>query len=628
MRSRINERTAWWLALAVLLLIGGTLRFTGYNFSLPYVDHPDEPNFSLAAQMIIDTGTSKPLHYEGYPPGIITLNYLFLRFFHDPTTPPSTVIWMIRLLSITASLVLLVVIALLGRLLTTPSAGLLAALLWAINPTAIEHARYATADTFVALFTVLAVYLVLAGVIYRRDGWVTAGIVTNLLGIVFKYQSGFVLPLLLLVSLTPLLEPNADRRHIRDKFILRALIVGAFAFWLVLIYPSLDANQIPYWVAPTNNMSLPSADRLLQGINLLVTTNAAGWLLAALAAAGIALSRRHLWRIGGVAAALLFWLFGVGLFGAYDIRQMIGALAFLAVLIGVGLAGWIEAFAARLTQRRLAIGALVTAVIVILLIPDFNKALADAYNRTLPDRRNDLAHWMDISVPPGSYIAPVDNHKTFNREWGGYAGSNVFPYAGAAMLNAQGLAAARADGVTYAIIPYGDYQNLAPEVGKQVFLLKAYPPSPDYRGPDMAVLRLAPIQHPAQGQLGSIDWVGYDLNATDVTPEDTLQFTLYWQAEQPTDAAYVVYNHLIDPQTGAIVAQIDGDPLPDLRRPSSAWDDPTETLISRPFTLPLTDVPPGTYQLVTGFYRRDTGERLRSPQDEDGLVVASIHVHE
>ncbi|MFN8448983.1 MAG: glycosyltransferase family 39 protein [Anaerolineae bacterium] len=173
----------WWLVLFALILCAGLLRLTGYNFSLPYIDHPDEPNFNIAAQMIIDMGTSKSMHYQGYPPGIVTVNYLFLRFFHDPTTPPGTIIWMIRLLAIATSLALMLVIGLLGALLATPLAGLLAAALWGFNPVAVEFSRYATADIFVAVFTVLAVYLVLAGVRYRREGWVTAGILANLMGV-------------------------------------------------------------------------------------------------------------------------------------------------------------------------------------------------------------------------------------------------------------------------------------------------------------------------------------------------------------------------------------------------------------------------------------------------------------
>ncbi len=445
------------------------------------------------------------------------------------------------------------------------------------------------------------------------------------MGIVFKYQSGFVLPLLLLLSLEPLRTPGADRRRILEPFIRRMLIVGTFAFWLFLIYPSLEANQIPNWVAPTDHMGLPSIERLWSQVSILIATHAWGLPLVLLALGGILLKRDFLRRLAVVGAAFLLWVGGVGLFGAADIRQLIGALAFLMVFLGVGLAAWAEILV-RVQLSRAASGGLIAAVVLVLLVPDLSIALADAYNRTLPDRRNDLAQWMDVSVPPGAYIAPIDNQKTFNREWGGYPGFNVFPNEATAALTEQPLDEWRARGVMYAIIPYGDYPLLDPDLLSQLLVLKSYPPSPDYRGPDMVVLRLYPMEHTADGQLGSIRWVGYDLSATEVTPADTLQFTLYWQAEQPTSGDYAVYNHLVDPQTGDVVAQVDGDPLFDLRRPTSTWDDPNETLISRPFALPLSDVPPGTYQLVSGFYRRDTGERLLSPQGEDSLMVATIEV--
>jgi len=615
----------WWLALIVILLCAGALRYTGYNFSLPYVDHVDEPHFDVAAQMIIDMGTDKSMNYQGYPPGLITVNYLFLRFFHTPGTPPTTIIWMVRLLSISASLVLLIVIGLLAYLLSTPGGGLLAALLWGFNPIAIEYARYATADTFVALFTVLAIYLVVTGVVHRREGWITAGILANLVGILFKYQSGFVLPLLILLSLAPLRAPDADRCRILEGFIRRMLIVGAFSFWLVLIYPSLEANQIANWVAPTDRMHLPSPEQLVQGILLLVTTNARGILLAVAALAGILLRRTNLWRIGVVAAALLLWLAGVGLFGGYDMRQVIGALAMLTVLLGVGLAGWIDLLA-RFRLPRWVFEVAVVAATLVLLVPDIHAALSDAYQRTLPDRRNDLARWMDVSVPAGSYIAPVDNHKTFNPGWGGYAGFTAFPYSGQATLTQQSLPQLRTSGVSYAIISNSDYQTLDPDVAKQLLLLKDYPPSSAYRGPDMAVLRLTPIQHAASGTLGSIRLVGYDLDSATVKPGGTIHLTYYWQADAPTAQPYVVFNHLMN-ASGDLVAQIDGDPLSDLRRSTTDWNDPQETLISRTFTLSIpVDTKSGAVSLYTGFYSRTDGDRLHTPIGTDQLLVTTLQI--
>ena len=74
----------WWLALAATLVLAGALRFPGYDFSLPFMDQPDEAFFALAGQLIIDFGTAKSFGFHHYPPGIISVYYILLRFFHDP----------------------------------------------------------------------------------------------------------------------------------------------------------------------------------------------------------------------------------------------------------------------------------------------------------------------------------------------------------------------------------------------------------------------------------------------------------------------------------------------------------------------------------------------------------------
>ena len=57
------------------------------------------------------------------------------------------------------------------------------------------------------------------------------------------------------------------------------------------------------------------------------------------------------------------------------------------------------------------------------------------------------------------------------------------------------------------------------------------------------------------------------------------------------------------------------------------WDDPEEIIYSREYVLALPeDLAPGEYSLVTGFYQRDTGQRLLSPTGEDALWVTRIEV--
>jgi len=151
----------WCLILGLIFISGAVLRYTGYNFGLPYIDHPDEPAYNLAGRMIIDFGSAKPLGMQGYPPGIVELNYVILRFLQKPNTPPGSILWIVRLVSVTFSVMVLVMVTLLTFRIATPMAALFAAAFWGFSPHIIEASRYATPDNFVTFFTLLAFFLVI-----------------------------------------------------------------------------------------------------------------------------------------------------------------------------------------------------------------------------------------------------------------------------------------------------------------------------------------------------------------------------------------------------------------------------------------------------------------------------------
>ena len=81
--------------LVLILLAIGTF-IPAYDFSLPYIDHPDEPSFNLAAQMIIDSGSAQSMSFHAYPPGIIYTNFLALKLFYDGSGLPSEVLPQVR----------------------------------------------------------------------------------------------------------------------------------------------------------------------------------------------------------------------------------------------------------------------------------------------------------------------------------------------------------------------------------------------------------------------------------------------------------------------------------------------------------------------------------------------------
>ena len=270
-------------------------------------------------------------------------------------------------------------------------------------------------------------------------------------------------------------------------------------------------------------------------------------------------------------------------------------------------------------RRKFAVGAAV-AVLLVIQLPNAWTALNDTWQLTLPDQRNFLATWADGTLPASKYITNSVNRKTLNSSWGGYAGETRFDYADSISSDAT-IAEWRAQDVLFAIVSYGQYdlwrEEGIDEFATQTTLLKSYPPSDAFRGPAMVVLLLHPIQHQATGKLGPIRLIGYDLPSRTASAGQSLNFHLYWQAEAATATNYQVFNHLLNAE-GNLVAQIDGPPLPSERRGTIDWSDPEEILYSRQFALALPeDLPSGEYTLVTGFYRRDNGQRLLTPTGED-----------
>ncbi len=102
-RSEIIPRDEWWwVGLALLLLLAAWLYLRGYNVSLPYFANNDEAHHLLAAQHEIDFGHARGVFHEAYPPGIRTLNYLFLKHIKPVEAHHGTMLPALRLVSIGA----------------------------------------------------------------------------------------------------------------------------------------------------------------------------------------------------------------------------------------------------------------------------------------------------------------------------------------------------------------------------------------------------------------------------------------------------------------------------------------------------------------------------------------------
>jgi hypothetical protein len=97
---------------------------------------------------------------------------------------------------------------------------------------------------------------------------------------------------------------------------------------------------------------------------------------------------------------------------------------------------------------------------------------------------------------------------------------------------------------------------------------------------------------------------GYDF---EFPHADSLVVHVYWGARRRMDDSYTNFFHLIDPETGEVVAQADVIPR-GWTYPTNWWEQ--GEWVEDTVWLSLEGVPPGEYALYTGWYDTESGERL------------------
>lgn len=116
------------------------------------------------------------------------------------------------------------------------------------------------------------------------------------------------------------------------------------------------------------------------------------------------------------------------------------------------------------------------------------------------------------------------------------------------------------------------------------------------------------IERPVSFDLGGqVKLLGYALSATDARPGETVTLTLYWQPEARLAANFQIFVHLTNAE-GITLAQGDKAPL-DGDWPATAWEPGLVFHDKYPIPLPA-DMPAGIYDLHVGLYRLTDGWRL------------------
>lgn len=198
---RLHMHWQWVLGLVLLLALG--LRLIGIDFGLPLQLHPDEWSQVNTARRMLE-GDLNP-HFFRY--SSLTIYQLFvinaaLELARAAGAELSAPAYLLtgRLLSALYGVGTIGVVFWLGTLIRNRTVGLMVALLTALASSAVQQAHYATVDTALVFWMMLALALGLAAFAKPTGSFLPAGIAAGL-AIGTKYTGMMIVPPLLLLMM-------------------------------------------------------------------------------------------------------------------------------------------------------------------------------------------------------------------------------------------------------------------------------------------------------------------------------------------------------------------------------------------------------------------------------------------
>jgi hypothetical protein len=111
--------------------------------------------------------------------------------------------------------------------------------------------------------------------------------------------------------------------------------------------------------------------------------------------------------------------------------------------------------------------------------------------------------------------------------------------------------------------------------------------------------------------------LGYNMEPEQAKPGETVELTLYWEANQKPGGDYTVFTHLREP-SGELHGQNDSQPQAGMY-PTYLWDK-GERVEDRYELVIAEDAIAGEYEIALGMYTLATLERL-SIRDQEGSLA-------
>ncbi len=660
----MKPRLVYILSSSALVLVALALRVWGRAWSLPYVDHPDEPavvwgilrvvqgepnpnHFFYPSLMFYVQAAAWKLHFWwGGLTGLYPPDFVASRSHHFYTSIPAAFVWGRVVTALFGTLAVAALAWWSPRLVGWRAAGLAAALL-TVAPWAIIHSHYITVDGPAAATGLLALLAVVQ--LYRNGGrWpdyilagVLAGIATGT-----KYQNVLVLGSIGIAHI--LLWRGAWLREAG-----RGVLAGGVAVLVFLTttpFIILDFAGFQRDMEKLFNSYGGIANGDLNGPFPIVGYLRFLWregllpIPSLLLLAGLPVLLRkqtHLTLI--ILSFPLLLLLALLRMEVHFYRNLLPVQAPLLLLAAIGAVALWELLAPRLAAPARPLGA--AAALTLILVPSTLQAGAAAARLAQPDSRvvaqewarahfagvriaSELSHplrWSGVAQATPQYFLPLNPP-----EW--------YVQQGYGLLLTQSLRRGGREAWT------PDYTELLAQ-GQVVYTVGGR--TSGYLGPriDLITTPLSldtlPVRSP-QATFGGLRLHGIQLGRlqrnetteertsdTRLTAGDILAITAYWSVDAPVPPDdYSTFVHVRD-ATGTNVTQRDTAVWQGLFPPHQ-WQPQQVVVESLDLLIPDT-LAPGSYTVVMGVYRSANGYRYPAQQGDarlpaDELVLGVVVV--
>jgi hypothetical protein len=541
----------------------------------------------------------------------------------------------LRLLPTLFSLIGIPIIYALGYRLGGRKLGLLAALLWAVNPYQIWHAQDARNYAIWSGLSLGTIWLGLRVVDKsRRADWILYFLVAIITVFVF-YMELFTLVVLTLYILSVRWR---DWKFIRQWFAIHIVIGGSILLTFVLLQAHLftsstyggtmfafDPTQWATWFLPT----------LTFGETLSPAFISVLWPLLLLLLVGSLLiqwweNRQQALFLGMVGIVPLVFLGIVSLKVQVFHPRYVMLSAPIYILLFAKLVFWAASKSEKLMIRRLVPVGLVGGWLIVSGVSLYNHYWVNDYRKAQDWPA--LADYLNENVAPNDLVIQTSVDAAFGYYYQAPAidiGLPATPQQSQAELasilteSRTKFASIWAAGRTFRTWPNADMveQWLQDEMQQtRVTLINGLPVRQFMNWEVVA-------QEIEKTPLASFENVAELVGVRIFTPpEPTGELTLwlYWRPLQVTENPLKIFIHMtgsVNPATGTPLWTQDDQFPQDGRTDTTSWS--TDTVYRDIYTLPVADIPSGDYDLVVGFYNPIDNQRVIT-DERDSYPIGSV----